>query len=207
VGEILTATGKVPGARGMETRRRLLEEVERRCIHEHYRELTVTEIARAADTSAATFYHYFPDIVSAVAEVSSNHLNEFDSVLDRARAVAESGGEFMACRDLADSFVAFWENRRGLLDVIDVASADEDPRLFALLYRALRALTDTLAIGVQEGHPVGVAGALVMMLSHTTARKDAFARSAVGRADLVESMALVLHATYLRVSAIDGDRT
>jgi AcrR family transcriptional regulator len=188
----------------METRKRLLEEVERRCIATHYRDITVAEIARAADTSAATFYHYFPDVGAAAAEVATAHLRKFDSVLDLAAGVVSNKGDLRSCRELAQAFVSFWDARRGLLDVIEIASADEDPRFFAPLYQAFHALTDTLAEGVRSGHPVAVAGALVMMLSHTTARQDAFAVSKVGRYHLIEALALVLHAT-LAESAADGD--
>ena len=44
-------------------------------------------------------------------------------------------------------------------------------------------------------HPAAVAGALVM-LSHATARQDAFAVSKVGRNHLIEALSLVLHATF-----------
>lgn len=194
--DVLTATGRVPGPKGSETRRRLLDEVERRCITTHYRDITVAEIARAAETSPATFYHYFPDVGAAASEVASAHLRDFDVVLDCARAVVETGGDLASCRRLAAAFVDFWDGRRGLLDAIDGASPDEDPRFFGQLYRAFRSLTDILATGVGRGDPVAVAGALVMMLSHTTARQDGFAVSRVGRDDLVESLALISSATF-----------
>lgn len=192
---ILTATGRVPGRRGMKTRQRLLDEVERRCIGSHYGTISVAEIAQAADTSAATFYHYFPDVAAAAAEVAANHLVEFDSVLALAHEVVVREGDLEACQALVEAFFAFWEDRSGLLEAIVVASRDEDPRFFKVLLRALVSLTNTLSEAVNEGHPAGVAGSLVMMLSHAAARRDGFARDGVPFDALVDSQARVIHAT------------
>jgi AcrR family transcriptional regulator len=192
---ILTTTGRVPGRRGMETRRRLLEEVERRCLVVHHRHITVNEIAKAAETSAATFYHYFPDVAAAAAEVAANHFQRFDVVLERAQAVIDHKGDLVTCRAFVDEFFAFWERRPGLLEAIIVASPDDDPRFFRVLLTALSALTNVLAQGVTEGHPSGVAGSLVMMLSQAAARRDGFARDGVPFEALVDSQARVLHAT------------
>jgi AcrR family transcriptional regulator len=195
---IVTATGRVPGRKGMETRGRLLEEVERRCVVSHHQHITVAEIAQAAETSAATFYHYFPDVAVAAAEVAANHLREFDSVLERARAVVQHNGDLVACREFVVSFFEFWEGRPGLLEAIVVASRDEDPRFFRVLLAALFSLTGTLAEGVTEGHPTGVAGSLVMMLSQAAARRDGFARDGVPPDALIDSQARVLNATLGR---------
>src|SRR5438067_9434013 len=127
---ILTATGRVPGRRGMQTRRRLLEEVEKRCVLVHHGTITVAEVAQAAETSAATFYHYFPDIAAAAAEVAADHLVEFDAVVALAHDVEVQHGGLDACRSLASAFFSFWEQRPGLIETIVVASRDEDPRFF-----------------------------------------------------------------------------
>lgn len=193
--QILTATGRVPGRKGMETRQRLLEEVERRCMAAHYSTITVAEIATAADTSASTFYHYFPDVAAAAAEVVTLHLVEFDSVLDLARAVVDAQGELGACRELVEAFFDYWEPRPGLIEAIVVASRVEDPRFFKVLLHALFSLTQTLAESVHAGDPTGVAGSLVMMISHAAARRDGFARDGVPLDALIDSQARILHAT------------
>lgn len=189
----LTATGKVPGRKGMQTRRRLLEEVERRCVRSHYATISVAEVAQAADTSAATFYHYFPDVAAAAAEVATEHLAEFGAVEALAQAVVESGGALLECTAFVEAFFEFWAERPGLIEAIVIASRDEDPRFFKVLLRALFSLTNTLAKGVTAAPPTGTAGSIVMMLSHAAARRDGFARDGVPYRDLVESQAFVLH--------------
>jgi AcrR family transcriptional regulator len=195
---ILTATGRVPGRRGMQTRRRLLEEVEKRCVLVHHETITVAEVAQAAETSAATFYHYFPDIAAAAAEVAAEHLVEFDVVIELAGDVGAQHGGLDACRALAAAFFSFWELRPGLIETIVVASRDEDPRFFGVLFRALVSLTQTLAQAVPEGDAVGIAGSLVMMLSLAAARRDGFARDGVPLDSLIDSQARILHASLRR---------
>ncbi len=197
---ILTATGKVPGRKGMETRQRLFEEVERRCLAAHHSTITVLEIAAATDTSASTFYHYFPDIAVAAAEVASKHLEEFDEVLELARTVVERGGELDTCRLLVDAFFDFWEPRPGLIEAIVVASRVEDPRFFKVLLNALVELTQILAEAVDEGDPTGVAGSLVMMISQAATRRDGFARDGVPLDTLADSQARIMHASLGRRS-------
>ena len=190
-----TTTGRVPGRRGMETRKRLLEEVEKRCVASHYANITVAEIAQAADTSAATFYHYFPDVAAAAAEVAERHLRKFDTVLGLADGIVAAKGDHGACEQFVDAFFDYWKDRPGLIEAVVIASRDEDPRFFRVLIRALFSLTDALAAGVPTGDPKGVAGSLVMMLSQAAARRDGFARDGVPAPQLLASQALIVHRT------------
>jgi AcrR family transcriptional regulator len=194
-GQIITATGRVPGRKGMETRLRLLEEVERRCLVVHHSSISVGDIAKATGTSPATFYHYFPDIAAAAAEVATNHLAEFESVLDCARSVVVNRGDYRSCRELVEAYFSFWEDRPGLLEAIVVASRDEDARFFRVLLRGLVSLTNTLAVAVPAGHASGVAGSLVMMLSQAAARRDGFERDGVDLESLIDSQARILSAS------------
>ena len=67
--------GRVPGRRGLATRKRLVECTIKLLASTPYRDLKVTDITRAAGTSPATFYQYFVDIESillAVAEQAAD---------------------------------------------------------------------------------------------------------------------------------------
>lgn len=191
----LTATGRVPGPKGMDTRRRLLEEVERRCISVPYHHVTVSEIASAAQTSAATFYHYFPDVPSAAAEVAEAHFTHFSAVVALAEHIAAEGPSADYCRRLVVDFMQFWEPRPGLLEALIIADPEGDPTYFRVLHHAVARLSAALAPAVPVGHHLGVAGALVMMLCHATARRQGFARDGVPADALVDSLTTVVHAT------------
>lgn len=203
-GEILTATGEIPGPKALDTRQRLLREIESRCTQVHYRDLTVAEVAAALGISAGTFYHYFPDMTSAVAEVTENRMHGFESVVDLGRRISAEGETTLeACREFTRRFVSFWEAQPGLLEIIDRASSDEDPRVFRPLYEAFYDLTSALASGITRGTPRGVAGVLVLMFSHTTVQRSGFAESNISREEVIESLALVLHSTL--TACADGD--
>ena len=189
----LNSTGQVPGRKGMRTRQKLLDEVERRCVRSHYRTITVAEIAAGAETSASTFYHYFADVAAAAAEVAATHLKHFDAIEELAQKVVAARGDQRACEDFVSAFFDYWKSRPGLIETIVTASRDEDPRFFRVLLRALFSLTNTLAEGVPGPHSRGVAGSLVMMLSQAAARRDGFERDGVPFPDLVASQALILH--------------
>ena len=60
------ADGRVAGRRGQATRQRLLDATRDAIGDGPYRDLTVVDISRRAETSTATFYQYFPDIESAL---------------------------------------------------------------------------------------------------------------------------------------------
>ena len=56
----------LPVAGGQATRQRLLDATSAAVAEGRYRDLTVVDVSRRAETSPATFYQYFPDIESAV---------------------------------------------------------------------------------------------------------------------------------------------
>ena len=67
---VRASDGRVPGRRGRATRDKLLGCTAELLEKTSYRDLKVTEIARCAGTSPATFYQYFPDVETAVLELA-----------------------------------------------------------------------------------------------------------------------------------------
>jgi AcrR family transcriptional regulator len=197
-----TATGLVPGRKGQATRARLLAEVEKRCLVTHHRNVTVNDIAEAAGTSPATFYHYFPDVATAVAEVATNQLADFDVVLHLAREVVRRDADMDSCRDLVAGYFTYWESRPGLLMALAESAVDEDPRFFRVLLRALFSLTHTLAPAIRSGSAPGIAGSLIVMMTQSAARRDGFARDGVPYDALIDSQARIIRAA-LSVPAPD----
>ena len=58
--------GRIPGPRGLATRNRLIECTAAIVATTPYSDLRVTDVARAAGTSPATFYQYFVDLDAAL---------------------------------------------------------------------------------------------------------------------------------------------
>ncbi|SHN15752.1 TetR/AcrR family transcriptional regulator [Cryptosporangium aurantiacum] len=188
-----TATGRA-GAKGRRTRQRLLEEVERRCLRAPCASVAVSDVAQATGLSPATFYHYFPDVPTAVAEVAERHMVQFEDVTALAAALVRDQVNKEKTEEFVRAFYDFWADRRGLLETIVVASRDEDPRVFRVLLNAMKRLTHVLSVAVSGGHPVGVAGSLVMMLVLSAARREGFERDGAPLDAQIRSQAEILHA-------------
>lgn len=194
----LSTADSVRGARGSRTRRRLVAEVERRCLVRHHSTITVAEISAAASTSTATFYYYFPDVATAVAEAAANNLAAFDEILSLADEVVDRNADLRSCRQLVSGFFDFWQTRPGLLDTIVVASTTEDSRVFRVLLRTTEALTDALVPAVRGEPKRAVAGSVVMMLALSAARRSGFERDGITQDDLEAAQARIIRSALRR---------
>jgi len=82
--------GRPVGANGEETRRRIITAA-MRCVAEiGYSQATIREIARAADMTSGSLYHYFPN-KSELLKATVNAIE--DIVLPRLREAAQRGGD------------------------------------------------------------------------------------------------------------------
>lgn len=81
----MTQLGRPVGASGAETRRRIITAA-MRCVAEvGYSQATIREIARAADMTSGSLYHYFPN-KSELLQATGEEIEEI--VLPRLRAAA-----------------------------------------------------------------------------------------------------------------------
>jgi AcrR family transcriptional regulator len=192
-----TADGRIPGDRGLSTRRRILAVVRELAIGAYYKNISVIEIARLANTSPATFYHYFPDVPAALTEVIIDETKDFDTLVNKVEVLFS--GELPTQEEVGvfvEAFFTYWEHRSGLLLTIDLASEEEEPRLWMLRHLILTRLVNALARGVKTPgvNTVALAGSLVMMMTHVTARRQGFSTVGVQREDLVAAATHILHA-------------
>ncbi|WP_139329662.1 TetR/AcrR family transcriptional regulator, partial [Mycobacterium sp. IS-2888] len=98
--------GRPVGANAEETRRRIIAAA-MRCVGDvGYSKATIREIARAADMTSGSLYHYFPtksELLNATGEevegIVSHRLRAaaaaFDDVVDRLDAVLDECGQLM----------------------------------------------------------------------------------------------------------------
>ncbi len=95
-----TALGRPVGADGEQTRRRIITAAMRCVAEAGYSQATIREIARAADMTSGSLYHYFPNkselLAAAGAEIEEIVLPRLraaaarsDDVLDRLDAVLD----------------------------------------------------------------------------------------------------------------------
>jgi AcrR family transcriptional regulator len=205
--DLRAADGRVPGRRGRATRHRLLAQTAEMLKTGSYRDLKVVDIARAAGTSPATFYQYFPDVESAIlvlaeemAHVGGARLSGL--VRDSAWKGKAAYGSALA---LVDGVVGFWEEHRSVLRVLDLATDEGDPRFQQIRVKLLNELTNALAEVIDASaragrhpadlDPMATAGVLVSMLAHVAAHRYGFEFWGIRTGDLERSMARIVHTT------------
>src|SRR3984885_3852205 len=185
--QVATTDGRVPGQRGRQTRQRLLDATVELLATTSWRSVKVTDIARQARTSPATFYQYFANVEEAIRVLA-------EGMVDEAAQLAELvGGDWSeetswdTARTVTEGFLAYWEDNRAVFRVVDLATEEGDRELRGIRVRALNAVTVALAQVVTtacpapaDGNddttaspagsdPMAVAGALVSLLASVSA--------------------------------------
>ncbi len=202
VEDLPAVDGRVPGRRGRATRRKLLDETRAALTHEAYRDIKVVDIAKAAGTSPATFYQYFPDVEHAVLVLAEDVARETGSLTELVDGAWSGRAGIDTARDLVRGFLDLWEEHRPVLRVVELSTEEGDLRFQNLRVRALnevtRALADVVGRFQRDGRvpgldPMAVAGSLVAMLAHTAAHLYGFEFWGIRRDDLEESLTRTLY--------------
>jgi len=198
----LASDGRVPGPRGLATRQRLIDTVAEMLDGTPYREIRVTDIARAAGTSPATFYQYFIDVEEVVLTLAEDtaDIGARLSELLEGRKWRGAAGWQSAC-ELVDSFLDFWRQQQPVLRVVDLLTEEGDARFRRARVRMLNTVTVALAEVIAEGgaaddpslEAMAMAGALVSMLAHVASHQSGFESWEIHVSDLREAMARLLY--------------
>ena len=193
-------TGRGTSRRGRDTRQRLLDGTRDLLDESSYRAIRVVDIARAAGTSPATFYQYFPGVESAVlalaeslADQGAIELRELVAAHKWDAAVAPESSAI-----LAQGFLDFWQRNGPRMTVIDHASLEGDQRFRHIRTRLLNGVTVELeAVAATATHgdareARAVAAVLTSMLSHVAAHRRGLEDWGVDRGDLRATMARII---------------
>jgi AcrR family transcriptional regulator len=202
--EMRAVDGRVPGRRGMATRRRLLDALGGMLATTSYRDLKVVDVARAAGTSPATYYQYFPHVEAGVLAIAEELADEGGRELrDLVAGHAWDGPDVMGTvLGVADGFLSFWERHRALLSVIDLAALDGDQRFRLQRTRLLSGVSQAFETAVttardagripDDTNPRAVAYVLTAMLAHVAAHRPGLEDSGVPAEDLRSTMARII---------------
>jgi AcrR family transcriptional regulator len=187
------------------TRRRVLEATEALLDERPVREVSVVEIARRAGTSPATFYQYFKDVEEATLELAREAAEEVPAVLGPLHANWNGAGGLDAARALVDAFVRHWDDHHAVLLFRNVGAEQGDRRFRRVRIQAIHPLIEALAAKVGEARsagrvseqvqPVAAAAALASILERLAAYHQELEILGVGRPELVETCARILHQT------------
>jgi AcrR family transcriptional regulator len=222
---LATTNGRVPGQRGRETRQRLLDATVELLTTTSWRSVTVTDIARRARTSPATFYQYFGNVEEAVRVLA-------EGVVDQAAQFSElAGGDWSPSNSwhkaltFTEGFLAYWEDNRAVFRVIDLANEEGDAQLHGIRIRALNAVTIALAQVITQccpaqsgppgtattspagSEPMAVAGTLVTMFASVSAHRYGFEFWGIRTRNLIDTQARMLHWAVTGRPAPEGAAT
>jgi len=157
--------GQTMGAKGAQTRQRLLQATETLLATTRLRDLSVAQIVRQASTSAATFYVYFKDVPAAVLAI----LNEAIQNPPELIALVTRPWEGAQARPLAEAFieayVGHWHAHAAAFRARNLASDEGDRRFQELRVNAAAPLLMAMAARIGDRQ---MAGALPADLPATT---------------------------------------
>src|SRR3954451_3721096 len=121
--------GRVPGRRGLATRRKLIDCTIKLLATTPYRDLKITDITRAAGTSPATLYQYFVDLEDLLLAVADRAAEDALQLVDLMSGQTWKGGRGMnSAEAVVDGFLSFWRTHRPTLRVVDLLSTEGDKR-------------------------------------------------------------------------------
>lgn len=208
--QVATTDGRVPGERGLQTRKRLLEATVELLTTTSWRSVKVTDIARQAQTSPATFYQYFGNVEQAIQVLAEGMVEQAAQLADLVGGDWSEDASWQTALTVTGGFLSYWEDNRAVFRVVDLATEEGDAALRGIRVRALNAVTVALAQVIAaaspsaEGGPVAtsspagadpmaVAGTLVAMFASVSAHRYGFEFWGIRTRNLIDTQARMLH--------------
>lgn len=195
--------GRIPGPRGLATRNRLIACTAAVVASTPYSELRVTDIARAAGTSPATFYQYFVDLDAALLVLAAQTTEVGAQLADFVQSRRWRGkAGYASARELVEGFLEFWQAHLPVLRVVDLLTEEGDVRFRQARVHMLNAITTALADAISAAKPDGppptitpmaTASALVSMLAHVAAHRQGMENWRIDLPALQEAMTRLIY--------------
>lgn len=162
------------GAKGLLTRRRLIDATGELLKVTPLRDLRVADIAKAAQTSTSTFYLYFqdvPEVVLAVVSELSQSPPSFMAIVGQPWPEAEA---YDRAQHFVEIYFDYWLAHGPLLRVRNLAADEGDERFIQARVDAVTPLLQAMAARIEERkasgglpadlHAWSTAGALLAMI-------------------------------------------
>jgi AcrR family transcriptional regulator len=216
--QVATTDGRVPGERGRQTRQRLLDATVELLATTSWRSVKVTDIARQAQTSPATFYQYFANVEQAIQVLAEGMVDQAGQLADLVGGDWSEGASWQTALTVTEGFLGYWEDNRAVFRVVDLATEEGEGQLRGIRVRALNAVTVALAqviataspatspdggvgvVGVAGAtcspagsDPMAVAGTLVAMFASVSAHRYGFEFWGIRTRNLIDTQARTLH--------------
>jgi AcrR family transcriptional regulator len=209
--QVATTDGRVPGERGLQTRQRLLAATVELLTSTSWRSVKVTDIARRAQTSPATFYQYFGNVEEAIRVLAEGMVDQAAELSELVGGDWSDAASWETALTVTEGFLAYWEDNRAVFRVVDLATEEGDAQLRGIRVRALNAVTVALAQVIAQASPgagglpgtgttspagsdpMAVAGTLVAMFASVSAHRYGFEFWGIRTRNLIDTQARMLH--------------
>lgn len=196
-------TGRLLGPRALKTRQRLLDATAQLLAERSVLDIAVAEIARKAETSPATFYHYFKDVDEAALALAEQVAEEMPALVGLIDAPWRGAAGLETARRLVTAFMQHWRAHHAVLLIRNLSADKGDKRFQKVRRDALAPVLDHLAARISESqaagrvsgesHPYAAAAALASILESISAHAVELQRNDVTHDELVETCARILH--------------
>jgi AcrR family transcriptional regulator len=208
---VATTDGRMAGERGRQTRQRLLDATVELLSTTSWRSVKVTDIARQARTSPATFYQYFANVEEAIRVLAEGMVDEAAQLVELVGGDWSEETSWETARTVTEGFLAYWEDNRAVFRVVDLATEEGDRELRGIRVRALNAVTVALAQVIVAAcpssreaaapstaspagsDPMAVAGTIVAMFASVSAHRYGFEYWGIRTPHLIDTQARLLH--------------
>jgi AcrR family transcriptional regulator len=198
-------SGRSLGPRALRTRLRILDAAARLFEERGVLDLSVVDIARAAGTSPATFYHYFKDVEEVAVELAERAADEMPVVFALIEGSWRGEVGLDRARSIVDWFIRHWETHRAVLLLRNMESDRGNHRfhnvrrdaLGPLLSAFTAELSRAQAAGrvASEIHPWVASAAIGSLLELIAAHQETLLSGDATRDDLVETCARIITQT------------
>ncbi len=182
--------GQEMGAKGRETRRRLLDAMTGLLEKAPLHAISVADIAKQAATSPATFYIYFRDVDEIALTVIDEHTQSTPELLAIIDLDWRDGIPIDYGRTFVGTYADVWQSQSAIFLARNLAAEAGDARFYTARETAVRPLLDALARKVTRNkaagrlaadvHPYATAAVLMTLLE----RLAAVARRQTGEAGI-----------------------
>jgi len=209
--KLVAQTGRKLGPRALRTRQRLLDAAAELLKERSVLDISVVEIARKAETSPGTFYHYFKDVEEAALRLAEQAADEMPAVLDLIDGSWRGQAGLDRAREIVNAFIEHWDAHHAVLLLRNLSADKGDVRFQRVRRAAIAPVLDRLAARIREAQEAGrvspaihsylASAAMAAILESLGAHYRELRHFEASREELVETCARILYQTVTGRSA------
>ena len=194
-------SGRELGERALKKRRQLMDATLKLLRKKKLRDIRVADIARAVDTSPATFYQYFKDVEDVVLSLAEDATQQMPSIGALFEGDWEAEAGLQRSREVVDAFISYWDEYGAVLRVRNLAADEGDKRFLKVRGDGTKPIIDAMVKRMGKGKnrkaykPIAAAVAMGAILERLSAYHRELEGMGISREELVETSAQILFRT------------